>query len=121
MLPMTAAPSAAPKGRGAVLAAGAAPALLGRAGALNPSGGRGRGMRGWTLRNGVSTPSRAAMTARVGAEPPPQLGAWMMLNTRMPIPALDRSTPRQSTGAAPGSLEDGTTDAMSAATTPATG
>src|SRR5438094_6371780 len=62
-----------------------------------------------------------AIVATVAPEPHPQFGPWMMPSTRAAMPALESTTPRQSMGGAEGSLDVGTTDAITAAMTAATG
>src|SRR5262249_34340445 len=56
-----------------------------------------------------------------GGEPHPQWGAWMMLRIKVPIPTLERKSPRQSMGGAAGSRDVGTVRATRAATTAAMG
>src|SRR6059036_185959 len=62
-----------------------------------------------------------AIVATVAPEPHPQFGPWMMPSTRAAMTALESTTPRQSMGGAEGSLDVGTTDAITAAMTAATG
>ena len=66
-------------------------------------------------------PRAAASAAMVLVEPQPHSGAWMMLNTSMPIPRLDRTSPGPSTGRMLGSRDVGTAHATKAATIAATG
>src|SRR5579871_678171 len=68
----------------------------------------GRAVRCSTTMKAVRITRPAAMSARVRDDPHPQLGAWMMLRTRVPMPALERTRPGQSMGAADGSFDDGT-------------
>src|SRR5215510_1454007 len=69
----------------------------------------------------ASTATPAASTLMVVVEPQPQLGAWMTPNTSRPIATADSARPRQSTGGVRGSREVGTAQAITAATTAATG
>src|SRR5579864_2240800 len=74
---------------------------------------------GWVVRrsasmNTASTTSPAAMVASVRPDPHPQLGAWMMLNTRAPMAALESSNPRRSICGTDGSFDVGTRRATAA-------
>ena len=64
----------------------------------------------------ASTATPPTMTAAVEAEPQPQRGASITPNTSRPIPAPDRTSPRQSTGGVAGSREVGTAAATPRAT-----
>src|SRR5256885_9132339 len=81
---------------------------------------------GWSMPRSTLTKiarmaSPPAIVATVAPEPHPQFGPWMMPSTRAAMPALESTTPRQSMGGAEGSLDVGTTDAITAAMTAATG
>src|SRR5262249_7015135 len=71
-----------------------------------------------------SAPSSAAPAARVlmvAAEAQPQPGAWMIPYTTSPVPAADRTSPRQSSRGVRGSREVGTRLAARTATAAVTG
>ena len=87
----------------------------------SPTSSIGRAIRRSTLTKIARMPRPRAIVPSVRAELHPQPGAWMMLRTSVPSPALERKRPRQSMGGAVGSLDEGTAQATSPATTAATG
>src|SRR5258707_3341464 len=80
---------------------------------------------GWAVRrsvlmNSASNRSPATSVATVDVEAQPQLGAWMIPNTSVPMAALESPKPAKSRAGTAGSFEDGTRNATSPDTTAAT-